>query len=82
VLCYSSLYEIATLAEEVAAEKRVRECLSDLVSMRAEVAKKAADGKARDDVRGQRIIPDYSDVHKPAAEEAVVLRAQRLERSM
>lgn len=37
--------------------------------MRAEVAKKAADGKARDDIRGQRIIPDYSDVHKPAASE-------------
>ncbi|KAE8898786.1 hypothetical protein PF005_g8178 [Phytophthora fragariae] len=72
-----SCYELATLAEEFDAKKPIRECLSDLVSMRAEVAKKAADGKARDDIRGQRIIPDYSDVHKPAASEGVVLRAQR-----
>lgn len=73
----SSRYELATLAEEFDAKKGIRECLSDLVLMRADVAKKAADGKARDDVRGQRIIPDYSDVHKPADNEAVVLRAQR-----
>ncbi|KAG2981347.1 hypothetical protein PC118_g10659 [Phytophthora cactorum] len=70
-------YELATLVEEFDATKRIRECLSDLVSMRADVAKKAADGKTRDDVRGQRIIPDYSDVHRPADNEAVVLRAQR-----
>ncbi|KAG7379569.1 hypothetical protein PHYPSEUDO_008472 [Phytophthora pseudosyringae] len=74
----SSRYELATLSKEFDAKKRIRECLSDLVSMRAEVATKAADGKARDDMRGQRIIPDYADVHKPAANEAVVLRAQRV----
>ncbi|KAL4092889.1 hypothetical protein PRIC1_011879 [Phytophthora ramorum] len=72
-----SHYPLATLVEELDAEKNIRECLSDLVSMRTEVATKAADGKARDDVRGQRIISDYSDVHKPASSEAVVLRAQR-----
>ncbi|GMF26697.1 unnamed protein product [Phytophthora lilii] len=73
----SSCYELVTLAEEFEAEKPIRECLSDLVLMRSEVAKKAADGKARDDVRGQRIIPDYADVHELAAKEGVVLRAQR-----
>ncbi|KAL3664491.1 hypothetical protein V7S43_010243 [Phytophthora oleae] len=65
----SSGYALDTLVEEFDGTKRIRECLGDLVSMRAEVEKKAADGKARDDVRGQRIIPDYSDVHKPAANE-------------
>ena len=37
----------------------------------------AADSKKRDDARGQRITPDYSDVHKPVASDPVVLRAQR-----
>ncbi|RLN86530.1 hypothetical protein BBJ28_00013479 [Nothophytophthora sp. Chile5] len=77
-----SLYELATLAGEVSPETRIHQCLSDLVEMKAAVAKKAADGKARDDARGQRIIPDYSDVHKPAASEEVVLQAQRFARRL
>ncbi|RLN71258.1 hypothetical protein BBJ28_00017483, partial [Nothophytophthora sp. Chile5] len=77
-----SLYELVTLAGEVPPKTRIRQCLSDLVEMKAEVAKKAVDGKARDDARGQRIIPDYLDVHKPAASEDVVLQAQRFARCL
>ncbi|KAG2520954.1 hypothetical protein JM16_006513 [Phytophthora kernoviae] len=72
-----SLYELATLSEEVAPEKLIRECLNDLTSMRTDVVNKAAGGKARDDARGQGIIPDYKDVHPPAASEEVILQAQR-----
>lgn len=74
--CCSSRYEAVTLAEEFDRNHLIRDCLTDLVSMKAEVANMAADGKTRDDVRGERIIPDYFDVHKPAASEPVVLQAQ------
>ena len=30
--------------------------------------------KAKDDERGRRIIPDYSDVHTPAAKDKFVLQ--------
>ena len=73
----SSQYGLATLSEEFERSCLIRDCLSDLVSMKAEVAKMAADGKTRDDVRGQRITPDYSDVHKSVADEPVVLQAWR-----
>ncbi|CAH0475254.1 unnamed protein product [Peronospora belbahrii] len=73
----STQYELATLAEEFDSRKLVCDCLNDLVVMKAEVAKMAADGKMRDDVRGQQIIPDYLDVHNPAASEPVVIQAQR-----
>uniref|UniRef100_M4BIJ5 DUF4954 domain-containing protein n=2 Tax=Hyaloperonospora arabidopsidis (strain Emoy2) TaxID=559515 RepID=M4BIJ5_HYAAE len=73
----SSRYDLATLSEEYDRDSPIRDCLNDLVSMKAEVAKMAADSKKRDDARGQRITPDYSDVHKPVASDPVVLRAQR-----
>ncbi|RMX68515.1 hypothetical protein KXD40_008800 [Peronospora effusa] len=72
----SSQYEVVTLAEEFDRNQLIRDCLNDLVSMKAEVANMAADGKTRDNVRGERIIPDYLDVHMPAASEPVILRAQ------
>ncbi|KAI9919864.1 hypothetical protein PsorP6_015721 [Peronosclerospora sorghi] len=74
----SSRYELATLAEEFDQKKNVHDCLDDLVLMMAKLAKMAADGKLRDEIRGQRIIPDYNDVHKPASEEPVILKAQRI----
>uniref|UniRef100_A0AAV1U7X7 DUF4954 domain-containing protein n=1 Tax=Peronospora matthiolae TaxID=2874970 RepID=A0AAV1U7X7_9STRA len=73
----SSRYDLATLSEEYDRDSRIRDCLHDLVSMKTEVAKMAADSKKRDDARGRRITPDYSDVHKPVASDPVVLRAQR-----
>ena len=49
-----------------------------LAAMQAEVAKSAELSKSRDDKRGKRIIPDYDLVHKPAADEKVVVAARRL----
>ncbi|CEG39757.1 uncharacterized protein PHALS_09993 [Plasmopara halstedii] len=69
-------HELVTMKEEFEATKRINDCLHDLVSMKNEVAKKAADGKARDNGRGQRIIPDYAAVHKSANNEETVLEAQ------
>lgn len=57
----------------------VRDCLRDLVAKRAAVASNAAKGKARDDARGKRIIPDYHLVHKPVEDEKIVQQAQRYE---
>ncbi|KDO23642.1 hypothetical protein SPRG_11090 [Saprolegnia parasitica CBS 223.65] len=51
--------------------------LRELVAAYKSVAKDAEVGKARDDKRGQQIIPDYNHVHKKASEERIVLDAQR-----
>ncbi|CAI5734798.1 unnamed protein product [Hyaloperonospora brassicae] len=73
----SSQYGLATLLEEFDRSSLIRDCLSDLVLMKTKIANMAADGKTRDDVRGQRITPGYSDVHKSVADEPVVLQAWR-----
>ncbi|TDH67401.1 hypothetical protein CCR75_000409 [Bremia lactucae] len=73
----SCCHELTTLAEEFEATTCIRTCLSYLILMKTEVAKKAAEGKARDDVRGQKIIPDYAFVHKPITDEAIILDANR-----
>ncbi|OQR97220.1 hypothetical protein ACHHYP_12319 [Achlya hypogyna] len=51
--------------------------LRELVAAYKTIAKKAETGKARDDKRGEQIIPDYAHVHKKASEERIVLDAQR-----
>lgn len=76
-LSSSSTYELATLAEEYAASTCILECLKDLVIKKEAVARNAERGKGRDDNRGERIIPDYDQVHKPPAEELVIIQAQR-----
>lgn len=76
-LSHSSAYELSTLAEEYAASACILECLKDLVTKKEAVARNAERGKGRDDNRGKRIIPDYDHVHKPPAEELVVIQAQR-----
>lgn len=55
----------------------IAECLRELVAKKMGVAQKAAKGKARDDARGQRIVPDYALVHTAAHEEVIVKEAQR-----
>uniref|UniRef100_K3WT23 DUF4954 domain-containing protein n=1 Tax=Globisporangium ultimum (strain ATCC 200006 / CBS 805.95 / DAOM BR144) TaxID=431595 RepID=K3WT23_GLOUD len=69
--------ELITLQEEFPASMPVLDCLKDLVSKRAAVAKNAATGKSRDDARGKRIIPDYALVHKPSGDEKIVKLAQQ-----
>ncbi|OQS03139.1 hypothetical protein THRCLA_04552 [Thraustotheca clavata] len=51
--------------------------LRELVAAYKTIAKKAETGKARDDKRGQQIIPDYNHVHKKASEERIVIDAKR-----
>lgn len=41
------------------------------------VAEQAEKGKARDDKRGMRIIPDYKAVHKEASDEEIVKQAKK-----
>jgi hypothetical protein len=75
--CYRDENELITLQEEFPASMPVLDCLKDLVSKRAAVAKNAATGKSRDDARGKRIIPDYALVHKPSGDEKIVKLAQQ-----
>lgn len=62
--------------EEYPAVKSVAACLRELVEKKAAIVERAAVGKSRDDNRGQRIIPDYTLVHKPVEDEAVVRDAR------
>ncbi|TYZ62114.1 hypothetical protein PybrP1_012101, partial [[Pythium] brassicae (nom. inval.)] len=70
-------HDLATLAEEFSSDMSIRDCLRELVARRLAVAQSAAAGKARDDARGKRIIPDYHLVHKPVEDEKIVQQAHR-----
>ncbi|DBA02253.1 TPA: hypothetical protein N0F65_007663 [Lagenidium giganteum] len=70
-------HQLNTLVEEFGDAVQVSDCLRELVQKRTALANRAEQGKARDDARGKRIIPDYELVHKNASEETVVLQAQR-----
>jgi hypothetical protein len=47
------------------------------VDKKVAVAKSAAVGKARDDKRGERLVPDYKLVHTPVDDTAVIRDARR-----
>ncbi|MCD6386380.1 DUF4954 family protein [Candidatus Sumerlaeota bacterium] len=53
-------------------KKDVAEHLRLLSSMQEEIARDVQRSKEKDDKRGKRIIPDYPEAHKPAAEESFV----------
>lgn len=42
----------------------------------AQLVDAALRGKAKDDVRGAKTIPDYGDTHTRAADDPVILRAR------
>lgn len=73
----NSSHDLATLTDEFSSDTSIRDCLQELVQMRIAVATSVAAGKARDDARGKRIIPDYHLVHKPVEDEKIVLQARR-----
>lgn len=64
-------HERATLREELPG-KSVKECLQLLAQMEETIAKSVQESKEKDDKRGSRIIPDYADAHKPAAQDGFV----------
>lgn len=49
-----------------------RRALASYVSL----ARMAESGKHRDDRRGQKILPDYLETHRPARDEPIVIQAQ------
>ncbi len=53
-------------------EKDFKAHLKLLAEMQEEIAKDVEESKAKDDKRGKRVIPDYAEAHKPAAEEDFV----------
>jgi len=61
--------------------KDVKELLKILIQMEEVISKMVRDSKERDDVRGRKIIDDYSEVHILASDDPVVKEAyQRSER--
>lgn len=53
-------------------ERDVKKHLQLLAEMQEQIAKDVQSSKEKDDKRGVRIIPDYAEAHKPAAEDSFV----------
>ena len=53
-------------------DKDTTECLRLLSQMQEKIAKDVQVSKEKDDLRGQRIIPDYADAHPEAAKDSFV----------
>ncbi|CAM9698119.1 unnamed protein product [Chrysoparadoxa australica] len=66
------------LAEEVdTGGTSLAELLAELCRIENAVAAAVRHSKAKDDIRGASIIPDYPTVHRAADEEPVVIRAKK-----
>jgi hypothetical protein len=60
------------LADEGYCERGLEENLMRLAAMQETIAQATEDSKQKDDARGMKIIEDYSDAHKPAAQDGFV----------
>ncbi len=65
-------FQRTILADEGYCERGVEENLLRLVAMQETIAQATEDSKQKDDDRGSKIITDYPDAHKPAAQDAFV----------
>lgn len=66
------------LSEFDDSDLKVVDLLHALAKSQKEIARSAENSKVRDDKRGIKTIPDYDLVHRPPAEEAVVVAANKL----
>lgn len=66
------------LSEFDDSDLKVVDLLHALAESQKEIARSAENSKVRDDKRGIKTIPDYDLVHRPPAEEAVVVAANKL----
>jgi len=60
------------LADEGYCERGIEENLRRLAAMQETIAQATEDAKHKDDMRGMKIIPDYSEAHRSAAEDGFV----------
>jgi hypothetical protein len=65
-------FQRTLLANEGYCERGIEENLRRLAAMQETIAQATEDSKEKDDARGRRILPDYGDVHRPAAEDGFV----------
>jgi hypothetical protein len=65
-------FQRALLEDEGYGERGIEENLRRLAAMQETIAQATEDSKEKDDARGRRILPDYGDVHRPAAEDGFV----------
>ncbi len=61
------------LSAEGLTKRSLKENLSKLLEMEEQIAQNTEKSKAKDDRRGERIIPDYSYSHTPASKDAFVI---------
>ena len=65
-------HERQTLLLEVGEDKSLSQLLDRLADSQRVIAQDVQRSKAKDDIRGQRIIPDYAEAHTSAEEDSFV----------
>jgi hypothetical protein len=65
-------FQRTLLDDEGYCERGIEENLRRLAAMQETIAQATEDSKEKDDARGLKILADYRDVHRPAAEDGFV----------